>query len=66
MQPRKYSKKNFKTKLQKKPKTISKVLKEPAVLSYKELGGLSDPGLRECVQNVVSDPGLWGYVHNVV
>jgi hypothetical protein len=48
MQPRKYSKKNFKTELQKKPKTISEVLEEPAVLSYEELGGLSDQGLRTC------------------
>jgi hypothetical protein len=44
MQPRKYSKENFKTKLQKKMKTTSKVLDQPAVLSYEELGGLSDPG----------------------
>jgi hypothetical protein len=43
----KYSKKNFKTELQKKPKTTSEVLEEPAVLSYEELGGLSDPGLRD-------------------
>jgi hypothetical protein len=53
MQPRRYSKKNFKTELQKKPKTTSKVLEKPAVLSYKELRGLSDPGLRGCVHNVV-------------
>jgi hypothetical protein len=53
MQPRKYSKKNFKKELQKKPKTTSEVLEEPAVLSYEELGGLSDPGLRDCVHNVV-------------
>jgi hypothetical protein len=53
MQPRKYLKKNFKTELQKKPKTISKVLEKPAVLSYEELGDLSDPGLRDCVHNVV-------------
>jgi hypothetical protein len=53
MQLRKYSKKNFKTKLQKKPKTTSKVLEEPAVLSYEELGGLSDLGLWDCVHNVV-------------
>jgi hypothetical protein len=53
MQPRKYSKKNFKTELQKKPKTTLKVLEEPAVLSYEELGSLSDPGLRDCVHNVV-------------
>jgi hypothetical protein len=45
MQPRKYSKKNFKTELQKKLKTTSEVLEEPAVFSYEELGGLSDPGL---------------------
>jgi hypothetical protein len=53
MQPRKYSKKNFKMELQKKPKTTSKVLEEPAVPSYEELGGLSHPGLRDCVHNVV-------------
>jgi hypothetical protein len=53
MQPRKYSKKNFKMELQKKPKTTSEVLEEPVVLSYEELGGLSDPGLRDCVHNVV-------------
>jgi hypothetical protein len=53
MQPRKYSKKNFKTELQEKPKTTSKVLNEPAAFSYEELGGLSDPGLRGCVYNVV-------------
>jgi hypothetical protein len=45
MQPRKYSKKNFKIELQKKPKTTSEVLEEPALLSYEELEGLSDPGL---------------------
>jgi hypothetical protein len=44
MQPNKYSKKDFKTKLQKKLKTTSKVLDKPAVLSYEELGGLLDPG----------------------
>jgi hypothetical protein len=53
MQPRKYSKKNFKTELQKKPKTTSEVLEEPAVLSYEELGSLSDPRLRDCVHNIV-------------
>jgi hypothetical protein len=53
MQPSKYSKKDFKTELQKKPKTTSEVLDEPAVLSYEELGGLSDPGPRDCVHNVV-------------
>jgi hypothetical protein len=39
--------------LQKKPKTTSKVHEEPAVLSYEELGGLSDPGLWDCVYNLV-------------
>jgi hypothetical protein len=53
MQTNKYSKKVFKLKLQKKSKTTSKVLDKPAVLSYEELGGLSDPG-----------PPGWG--HNVV
>jgi hypothetical protein len=53
MQPSKYSTKNFKTDLQKKPKTTSKVLEKLAVLSYEELGGLSDPGLRGCVHNIV-------------
>jgi hypothetical protein len=53
MQPRKYSKKNFKMELQEKPKTASKVLEKPTVLSYEELGGLSDPGLRGCVHNIV-------------
>jgi hypothetical protein len=53
MQPSKYSKKYFKMELQNKPKTTSKVLEKPAVLSYEELGGLSDPGLRDCVHNVV-------------
>jgi hypothetical protein len=53
MQPSKYSKKNFKTELCKKPKVASKVLEKPAELSYEELGGLSDPGLRGCVYNVV-------------
>jgi hypothetical protein len=54
MQPSKYSKKDFKTKLQrKKSKTISKVLDKPADLSYEELGGLSDPGPRGCVHSVV-------------
>jgi hypothetical protein len=47
MQLRKYSKKNFKTELQKKPKTTSEVLEEPVVLSYEELGGLSEPGATE-------------------
>jgi hypothetical protein len=41
MQLRKYSKKNFKTELQKKPKTTLEVLEMPTVLGYEELGGLS-------------------------
>jgi hypothetical protein len=53
MQPSKYSKKDFKAKLQKKSKTTSKILDKPAVLSYEELGGLSDPGPRDWVCNVV-------------
>jgi hypothetical protein len=53
MQPSKHSKKNFKTELQEKPKITSKVLDKPVVLSYEELGSLSDPGLRGCVHNVV-------------
>jgi hypothetical protein len=53
MQPSKYSKKNFKAELQKKPKTTLKVLDKPAVLSYKELRGLSDPGPWDCVHNIV-------------
>jgi hypothetical protein len=53
MQPSRYSKKNFKTEPQKKLKTTSRVLEKPAVLSYEELGGLSDPGPRDCVHNIV-------------
>jgi hypothetical protein len=53
MQTSKYSKKDFKAKLRKKSKTTSKVLDKPAVLSYEELGGLSDPGPRDWVHNVV-------------
>jgi hypothetical protein len=53
MQPSKYSKKDFKAKLQKKSKIASKVLDRPAVLSYEELGGLSDPGPRDWARNVV-------------
>jgi hypothetical protein len=53
MQPSKYSKKDFKMRLQKKSKTASEVLEEPAVLSYEELGGLSDPGPPGWVRNVV-------------
>jgi hypothetical protein len=29
------------------------LLEKPAILSYEELGGLSDPGPRDCVHNVV-------------
>jgi hypothetical protein len=39
-------KKNIKTELHKKLKTTLEVLEKAAVLSYEELGGLSDPGLR--------------------
>jgi hypothetical protein len=53
MQTNKYSKKDFKAKLQKKSKTTSKVLDKPAVLSYEELGGLSDPGPPGWAHNVV-------------
>jgi hypothetical protein len=53
MQPSKYSKKDFKMKLQKKSKTASEVLDKPAVLSYEELGGLSDPGPRDWIRDVV-------------
>jgi hypothetical protein len=53
MQSKEYSKRNFKTELRKKSKTASEVLEEPAVLSYEELGGLSDPGPRGCVHQGV-------------
>jgi hypothetical protein len=53
MQPSKYSKKNFKTEPQKKPKATSEVLEKSAVLSYEVLEGLSNPGPRDCVHNVV-------------
>jgi hypothetical protein len=53
MQPSKYSKKGFKMKFQKKSRTASKVLDKPAVLSYEELGGLSDPGPLGWAHNVV-------------
>jgi hypothetical protein len=53
MQPSEYSKKDFKTELQKKLNTTSKVLDKPAVLSYEELGGLSDLGPWDCVHNAV-------------
>jgi hypothetical protein len=44
MQLSKYSKKDFKTKLQKKSKTASKVLDKPALLSYEELGSCQTRG----------------------
>jgi hypothetical protein len=53
MQPSKYSKMDVKIKLQKKSKTASKVLDKPAVLSYEELRGLSDPGPQDWVHDVV-------------
>jgi hypothetical protein len=53
MQSSKYSKKVFKMKPQKKSKTALKVLDKPAVLSYEELGGLSDPEPPGWARNVV-------------
>jgi hypothetical protein len=53
MQSEEYWKRNFKTELRKKSKTTSEVLEEPAVLSYEELGDLSDPGPRGCVHQGV-------------
>jgi hypothetical protein len=53
MQPSKYSKMDFKTKLRKKSKTASKVLDKPAVLNYEELGGLSDLGPPGWARSVV-------------
>jgi hypothetical protein len=53
MQPNEYSKKDFNTELQKKSKTTSEVLEEPAVLSYEELEGLSDPRPRGCIHQGV-------------
>jgi hypothetical protein len=55
MQLSKYSKKDFKSKLLKKSKTTSEVLDKPKVLSYEELGGLSDPGQRGYVHSVVKE-----------
>jgi hypothetical protein len=49
MQSEEYSKSSFKMELRKKSKMVSEVLEESAVLSYEELGGLSDPGPRGCV-----------------
>jgi hypothetical protein len=40
--------------LRKKSKTTSEVLEEPAVLSYEDLGGLSDLGPWGCVHQGVS------------
>jgi hypothetical protein len=53
MQPNEYSKKDFNTELQKKSKTTSEVLEEPAVLSYEELGGFTDLGPWGCVHQGV-------------
>jgi hypothetical protein len=53
MQGEKYSKRDFKMELRKKSKIASEVLEEPAILSYEELGGLSDPGPRGCVHQGV-------------
>jgi hypothetical protein len=53
MQGEEYSKRDFKMELQKKSKIASEVLEEPAVLSYKELGGLSDPRPRGCIHQGV-------------
>jgi hypothetical protein len=51
------AKKVLETELQggasKESKISSRVLEEPAILSYEELGGLSDPGLRDCSRGVV-------------
>jgi hypothetical protein len=44
MQLSRYSEKNFKTESQKKPKTTSKVLEKPVVLSYEELGACQTQG----------------------
>jgi hypothetical protein len=44
MQTSKYSKKDFKAKLQKKSKTASKVLDKPAVLSYESSGACQTRG----------------------
>jgi hypothetical protein len=53
MQSEEYSKRSIKMELRKKSKTASEVLEESAVLSYEELGGLSDPGPRGCVHQGV-------------
>jgi hypothetical protein len=53
MQGEEYSKRDFQMELRKKSKIASEVLEEPAVLSYEELGGLSDPGPRGCVHQGV-------------
>ena len=56
---RKYSEDHLKhlTEHSKYSKTISEVL-APAVLGYEELGGLSDPGPRDCAHYInKEDPG---------
>jgi hypothetical protein len=50
----KYSKKDFKTELQRSRRLLRIVLDKPAVLSYEELGGLSVSEPRDYVHNVVS------------
>jgi hypothetical protein len=39
--------------LQNKPKTTLEILEMSTVLGYKELRGLSDPGLRDCAHSIV-------------
>jgi hypothetical protein len=53
MQPSNYSKKDFKMELERSRRLLRKVLDKPAVLSYEELGGLSNPGPRDCVHSIV-------------
>jgi hypothetical protein len=53
MQPSKVLEEVLQDEASKKSKTTSKVLNKPAVLSYEELGGLSDPRPQDCVHNVV-------------
>jgi hypothetical protein len=37
---------------------------KPIVLSYEELGGLSDPGARDCAHDTEQDKG-WGMSNNL-
>jgi hypothetical protein len=53
MHPSDYLKKDFKIDLQRSWRLLRKVLDKPAVLSYEELGGLSDPGPQDCIHNIV-------------